>query len=74
MLVRWRWQSNPLEELDMFDRLVLACLGIFLLLFGLFSVTNIEVTWGRPIMGFSALVAGVICCIRAAYGAGLRAS
>ncbi len=49
----------------MFDRLVLACLGIFLLLFGLFSVTNIQVEWGKPIMGFAALVAGVICCIRA---------
>jgi hypothetical protein len=60
------------KEIAMFDRLVLACLGVFLLLFGLFSVTNFEVVWGKPIMGFAALVAGVICCIRAAYGAGLR--
>lgn len=56
----------------MFDRLVLICLGVFLLLFGLFSVTNIQVEWGKPIMGFAALIAGVICCIRAAYGAGLK--
>lgn len=52
----------------MFDRLVLICLGVFLVLFGVFSVTNIEVVWGRPLMGFAALVAGAICCIRAAVG------
>jgi len=37
--------------------------GIFFLLFGLFNVTNIEVTWGRPIMGFSALIAGVVALL-----------
>jgi hypothetical protein len=38
-------------------------LGVFLLLFGIFGVTNIEVQWGRPIMGFSALIAGIICLL-----------
>lgn len=49
----------------MIDKLVLILLGIFLLLFGLFSVTNIQVEWGKPVMGFSALAAGIICLIRA---------
>lgn len=48
----------------MFDRVVLICLGIFLLLYGLFSVTNIEVLWGKPIMGLAALVAGTVCLIK----------
>lgn len=56
----------------MFDRIVLACLGTFLLLFGVFSVTNLRVEWGTPIMGFAALIAGVICVIRAAVGGGLK--
>lgn len=38
-------------------------LGLFLLLFGLFSVTNIQVEWGKPVMGFSALIAGFICLV-----------
>ncbi len=58
----------------MFDRLVLACLGIFLLLYGIFAVTNLQIEWGKPIMGFAALIAGGICCIRAATGAGIRAA
>lgn len=40
-------------------------LGIFLLLFGIFSVTTIGVTWGKEIMGFSALIAGVVCLFTA---------
>lgn len=50
----------------MFDKLLLILLGIFLLLYGIFAVTNIDVVWGRPLMGFSALAAGVICIVRAA--------
>lgn len=49
----------------MFDKLLLILIGLFLLLFGLFAVTNIDVVWGRPIMGFAALAAGVVCVIRA---------
>ena len=47
------------------DRLVLICLAVWALLFGLFSVTNIDVVWGKPLMGFAALVLGIICLIRA---------
>lgn len=47
------------------DGWVLILLGVFLLLFGIFAVTNIQVEWGKPIMGFSALIAGAICLIRA---------
>ena len=35
-------------------------LTVFLMLFGIFAVTNLEVTWGEPIMGFSALLAGIL--------------
>ncbi len=47
------------------DRVVLIALGVFLLLFGIFAVTNIEVVWGKPLMGFGALIAGAICLFRA---------
>lgn len=49
----------------MIDKLLLILLGIFLLLFGIFAVTNIEVVWGRAVMGIAALAAGVVCIIRA---------
>lgn len=42
------------------DKLLLILLGIFLLLFGVFAVTNLDVVWGKPIMGFGALAAGVV--------------
>lgn len=47
------------------DRLVLILLGIWALIFGIFAVTNIQVTWSQPIMGFAALALGIVCCIRA---------
>lgn len=46
------------------DRLVLILLGVFLLLYGIMTVSNIQITWMGPIAGFSALVAGVVCIIR----------
>lgn len=46
------------------DKLLLILLGIFLLLFGIFSVTNLQVEWGKPLMGFAALIAGAVCIIR----------
>lgn len=49
----------------MFDKVLLILLGIFLLLYGIFAVTNIRVEWSGPIMGFSALAAGVVCLFRA---------
>lgn len=53
----------------MFDRILLICLAIWALIFGIISVTNIEVTWSRPIMGFSALILGVVCIVRIIHGA-----
>lgn len=50
------------------DKLVLICLAIWALLFGLFSVTNITVTWGPQVMGFAALALGIVCLIRAFKG------
>lgn len=47
------------------DRVVLWCLAVWALLFGIFTVTNLVVEWGRPLMGFAALILGVVCLIRA---------
>lgn len=47
------------------DKLVLILLGIFLLLFGIAHVTNITIVWMGPIMGLSALAAGVVCLVKA---------
>lgn len=49
----------------MTDKLILILLGIFALIFGIFAVTNIQVTWSQPIMGFAALILGIVCLIRA---------
>lgn len=46
------------------DRLILILLAIWSVLFGLFTVTNIKVEWGNPVMGLAALVLGVVCIIR----------
>ena len=51
--------------MPLFDRLVLILLALFLVLFGLFSVTNISIELGKPIMGWSALIAGVVLGVRA---------
>ena len=47
------------------DKLTLALLAVWAVLFGLFSVTNIQVELGRPLMGFAALALGVVCAVRA---------
>lgn len=52
----------------MLDKAVLILLALWALLFGIFAVTNIQVEWGKPIMGFSALALGVVCLIRAFVG------
>ena len=54
-------------KVEMINNVFTVLLCIFLLLFGLFSVTNITVEWGRPVMGYSALIAGIvglIVCIK----------
>jgi hypothetical protein len=48
----------------MSDKLILILLGVFLLLFGIFAVTNLQVEWGKPIMGFAALAAGIVSLFR----------
>lgn len=39
-------------------------LCIFLLLFGVQSVTNLQIVWMIPVMGLAALVAGIVGLIR----------
>ncbi len=46
------------------DKVVLITLAVWAVLFGMFTVTNIKVEWGEPIMGFAALILGVVCVIR----------
>ena len=48
----------------MSDKLVLVLLGVFLLLYGVMHVTNIQIVWMGPIAGFAALVAGAVCVFR----------
>lgn len=47
---------------------VLLLLGVFLVLYGIFAVTNLRVEWSGPIMGFAALAAGVVCVIDGVSG------
>lgn len=42
------------------SKLFLILLCVFLLLFGIFAVTNLRITWGEPLMGISALAAGIV--------------
>ncbi len=50
---------------NMGDKLVLICLAIWALLFGILHVTNISIVWADPVMGFAALILGIVCLIRA---------
>lgn len=50
------------------DKLVLIFLCIWALLTGLFSVTNLQVTWGPQVLGFSALACGICCLVRLLKG------
>lgn len=52
------------------DWLILLLLGIWALLFGIFSVTNIKIEGQTVVMGVAALVLGVVCLIRAIAGSG----
>lgn len=45
------------------DKLVLVFLAVWSLLYGIFSVTNIDVVWGKPLMGFAVLLLGIVCII-----------
>ncbi len=47
------------------DKLVLILLAVFLLLFGLAAVTNIQIALMTTLMGLAALAAGVVCLVRA---------
>lgn len=40
-------------------------LGLFLFLTGLFNLTNFQIEWGKPIMYFSALIAGILALVMA---------
>jgi len=50
------------------ERLFFLFAGLFFVLFAVFNVTNIGIEWGKPIMGFSAGIAGVLCLLRAIKG------
>ena len=47
------------------DRMFYGLLGLWAGLTGIFLVTNLEVEWSKPILGFAALALGVVCVIRA---------
>jgi uncharacterized membrane protein HdeD (DUF308 family) len=49
----------------MWDKALLVSMGVFTILFGIFSVTDLQVEWSKPLMGFAALICGIICIIRA---------
>jgi hypothetical protein len=52
----------------MFGKILLIAFAVFFLLYGLFAVTTIKVVWGETLIGFAALVAGIICTIAAFTG------
>lgn len=49
----------------MLSRLVLVLMAVFFILYGVLAVTNIKVEWDRPIMGFAALILGIVCAVQA---------
>lgn len=52
----------------MFDRVVLALLALWALLFGLFNATNIRFDGQQTVMGWSALALGVVCIVAVIVG------
>lgn len=49
----------------MFDKIFLGFLALFLVLFGIAAVTNLQIVWMEPVTGIAALIAGVIGIVRA---------
>lgn len=49
----------------MIDRLVLIFLGIFLVIFAIIAISNLRLEGMTTLMGWSALIAGIVCLIRA---------
>jgi len=49
----------------MIEKLFYILLGIFLLLFGIFAISNLQIEWGKPLEGFAAFCAGIVCLVRA---------
>ena len=52
----------------MIDKACFICLAIWAFLFGLSKVTNVVIAWMDPLMGFAALILGVMCLIRVFKG------
>jgi len=50
------------------DRVFFVALAVFLVLFGLFAVTNIKVEWGAQLVGFAALIAGIMAVVKLVRG------
>lgn len=48
------------------DRLILVLLGVWALVTGIVSVTNLRVEWMGTVGGFAALILGVVCLFRVA--------
>lgn len=46
------------------DRLILILLAVFFMFFGIATVTDMNVLWSKPIIGYSAMIIGVVCIIR----------
>lgn len=50
------------------DRVLLVLLGVWALGYGLLAVTNIRVEWMATIVGYAALVLGILCLVRLVMG------
>lgn len=46
------------------DWIALACMAVFFLLYGFLAVTSVKVEAASTIMGFAALVLGVVCVVK----------
>lgn len=46
------------------DWMILLLLGIWSIVTGILSVTNVRVEWASTIAGFAALILGLVCLIR----------
>lgn len=51
-----------------FDRVIVLLLGVWAFLFGVLQVSNLKVEAMSTIMGYAALILGVVCIVRALMG------
>jgi len=48
----------------MIDKIILGLLGLWMILYGIFAVTNVSVDYSKDIMGGIAIALAIFCAVK----------